>query len=389
MNKLFSREFPLFTVIIIPTLLYWSSLLGRLYPIHLIPQVPFFFDLIEIHQNIPQVLILLFGFVNSLLIWQISKRVFKGKQALIPLLIFSISPWSAYLMFAGSFYIYLLSLLMLAFLGLLLLKEGQVRLGTLFFVTGSVLSIYSSVLILIIFLPIVLLLILNELITLEKVKFTIILIVMLCLPLFFFMAKNQIGFKNVLNNQTMAFKNTSFLSIINQFQGESKEADLGVLSKFSENKYIYISKFFLLKFVYNITPATYFTSQERLLMFSFTSPVFFGFLTPFLYGLYLILNLHIFRKLLYSSLILIIPSFLSKLTVDLNRLVIFEPVVIFIISYGLIHLAKEKKRIHKFLLFLCIFLVSVQFLVTIIDINIREYSRFERILGARFTIEKQ
>ena len=109
-----------------------------------------------------------------------------------------------------------------------------------------------------------------------------------------------------------------------------------------------------------------------------------------MYGLYLILSFKTRRRYLLLSLVLIIPSFLSEKMVDLNRLVLFEPVIIFIAVYGLQGFYNNKKLLTKIILCLSLILVLFQFLVTISDINSREYPRFERYQGiARWQIDKQ
>lgn len=389
MKKLLFSESLEFILILILAVLLCSLLVGRLYPIHLIQQKLFFFDLIEVDKNIPHILIYVFGLVNYLLIWSVSKQIFAGKKALIPLLIFSLSPWPAYLIFAGSFYIYLLMLIMVSFLGVMLIKQGGIKLGGLFFITGNIISLYSSLLMLIVFPVAITLLIITKFISFKKIRFSILLTILFCLPLFVSMIKNPVGMGNIYNNQIMVFSDPSIFSATNQFQGASGKEGFKIFSKFTENKYIYISKFLLLKSIKNITPVTFFTPQEKLLGFSFSPPILFGFLTPFLYGLYLILSLKNLRGYLFGSLVFIIPSFLSKLTVDLNRLVLFAPIIVFIISFGLINLAKHKNKIVRIILFLSLVLVLVQFLVTMFDINVREYPRYERTLEGRFEIEKQ
>lgn len=398
MKRLLLSEPLVFILILIPALLFWSSLLGRLYPIHLAQQIPFFFDLMEVHKYIPQSFVYIFGLINYLLIWMIARKIFKSvssqaslikREALIPLLVFSLSPWPAYLIFAGSFYVYLLSLLLFVFLGLLLIRSGKIKLGTLYFIVGSVMSLYSSLLMLIMIPISIALLVMNKLITLKQIKVSICLIILFCLPLFISMIKNPVGLKNIYNNQVMVFSDPGLSSASNQFQGESKKEGFRILARLSENKYVYISKFLLLKSIKNMIPATFFTPQEHLLIFSFSPPILFGFLVPFLYGLYLIFNSMILRKYLLSCLVLIIPSFLSKSMVDLNRLILVAPIIIFIISFGLINLAKNKNRFSKAMLFLSIVFVLFQFWVVIFDINLREYPRYERSLGGRLEIEKQ
>lgn len=375
--------------------IFSAFLIRAIYPIQVQEQKPIFFDLIELNTiefnaNLPFWLSYFIGSVNILLIWIIAKRFFLGRLALIPVLIYCFSPWSFYLMVTNSFYIYLLCCTLITFLGILLIKSERFRLGATIFVLGSVLSLYSSFLSFLIYPLVITGLSLTKFVTFKKIKFALFIILLFCLPLFIASFKNQVGIRNIYNNQVTLFLDPGLINNVNLFQGESSQAGYIFLAKLAENKYIYLSKYLSFKAIKHITPSTFFTSQEGLLKFSFSPPIYFGFLIPFLYGLYLILKSPIFRTYLSVSLILLIPSFVSKLLINLNRLVLFEPVIIFIISLGLIKIAERKKeRIFKFVLVLTIILVLIQFLVTIFDINFREYARYERHFGGALRIGEQ
>lgn len=383
-----SRKLWILLLGFIPALLFLSFLTGKFYPVRLTNQIPLFFDLIELHQGIPLWLGYILVFADYLLIWLIAKRILIGKEVFIPLFVFSLSPWLFYLTWAGSFYAYLLSLMMLAFLGLIIIAQRRTVLGMTAFISGSVFALYSSLLILMIFPLLIIMLVLTKLITLDKIKFASLLILLFCLPLFFALFKNQAGLKNIFHNQVTILSDPSLISATNQFQGESRKKGFSIAAKLVENKYIFIAKFALLKSMKHITPSTYFTSQEGLLTFSFTPPIFAGFLVPFLYGLYLIIESPANRKFLFVSLPLLLPSILSQKIVDLNKLILFEPIVIFIISYGIIKMLRGR-RFYRLLLLLSIVLLVGQFLVTIFDITYREYPRYERYFGEKMEIEQQ
>lgn len=368
----------------IPSLLFLSLLIGKFYPIRLSTQIPFFFDLIEVHLGIPLVIIFSLAFVNYLLMWLISKKLLTGRSVLVPPIIFSMSPWLFYLTFAGSFYVYLLSIVMLSFLGLLQIRERK-PIGIPVFIIGSILAIYSSLFGMLIFPLLIILTVIFKFVTFSKIKYASLVIFLFCLPLIIAIFRNQVGFNNIAKNQITLFANPGLTSAVNQFQGESRQANFNIQAKLVENRYIYLAKFILLKVVKNITPSTFFTSQENLLMFSFASPIFFGLLIPFLYGAYLVINSILLRKLLLISVLLLLPSLLSKPLVDLNRLVLFEPVVIFIISLGIIKMLTKQKM----LLLLCAILVLGQFFLTISDISIREFPRYERYFSGQMEIGKQ
>lgn len=386
-NFLLRNKIIIFLLTLTPALLLWASLLGRLYPVHLAAQIPFFFDLVEIHKSISPFLVYVFSLIAFFLLWLVSERIFIKEKSWIAPLVFSLSPWFAYLTFAGSFYIYLLALVLFAFYGLLLLSSGEKKLGVGIFVAGSILSAYSSLLLLIIYPLFIAGLIATNFISLKTVKLAIILVVILCFPLFLVMFKNPVGLKNIYQNQIIIFSDPGLISAVNGFQGESREAGVGFLTKLTENRYVYLFKYAILKAVKHITPSTFFTPQENLLKFSFSPPILLAFLVPFLYGAFLIIDSTFLRKYLFFSLVLTIPSFLSRTLVDLNRLILLEPVIILVISFGLIKLAKHKNKFYKIILFLSMILVFVQFLVTVFDINQREYPRYERYFGERFELK--
>lgn len=212
------------------------------------------------------------------------------------------------------------------------------------------------------------------------------LIAIFCMPLLFSMINNPIGVKNIYLNQVNIFSDPGHINAINSFQGESRKAGFSFLAKVSENKYVYYSKFIIRKFLRQFSISNFFTPQEKMLGFSFSSPIFFGFLMPFLFGLFISFKSSTLRKYLAVSLILLLPSFLSKNLVNLNRLVLFEPVIIFIICFGLDELIRNKKRL---LIILMIVLLMVQMIITIQDISFREYPRYERFSGTKFEIIEQ
>ena len=390
MKKILAKEHILFLMIFGLSLITSAFLIRIIYPIHLQEQKPVFFDLIELNAIFPLWLIYFFGSINIFFIWIIAKKFFLGRLALIPVLIYCFSPWSFYLMVAESFYVYLLTLLLITFLGILQVKSEKSKLGILLFVLGSILALYSSLLLLMIYPILIGGLVWIKFIPYKKISLSLFIVALFCLPLLISLFRNQVGIKNIYRNQITLFADPGHINIINAFQGESSQAGFNFLSKIAENKYVYFSKYILLKAFKQITPSTYFTSQEGLLKFSFSPPIYFGFIIPFFYGLYLILDAISLRKYLVASFILLIPSFVSKELVNLNRLVLFEPVVILIISLGIVKIAQRKKeRIFKFVLFLTIILVSIQFLVTIFDINLREYARYERHFGGSLQIGEQ
>lgn len=372
----FSKELILFIVIVGLNQILIAILLREIYPIQLHSQKPFFLELTELNFRIPLWIFFIFNSINILLLYFIGRVFFHKKYAFIVSLIFAMSPWSAYLTVAGSFYIILQTFILLIVLGIL---RREMKL----IIAGILLSIYSSIILLMIMPPFFIGLIKFKLLNREIAKKTITAVLILSLPLILLGFSNIAGLKNIYQNQVTIFSGPGLMTAVNNFQGETKKEDLNILARIIENKYIYFGEYIILKIFKNLVPATFFTPQEKLLNFSFTPPIFIALLIPFLFGLFKVLNSAALRKIFILSLALIIPSLLSKSLVDLNRLSLFMPVVILIISLGLIEIKFKKS------LFLISLLVLLQLSITLFDINQREYLRYERYLGTGFEIGKQ
>ena len=347
-------------------------------------------DLIGITTHLPNVLISILGLGNLIFLWLISKRFFKGYAALIVPAIYAISPWSSYLTAAGSFYVFLLFLLMVFTYSLILIRDGSSALGAILFLASSLTAVYSSVFFLILIPLYVALVILFKIIPTKNIKKLVVIFAFLIIPIIFLILKNATSFKNVVQNEITVFKDPGLVNTANQFQGEAEKSGLKILARLSENKYLFYSETLLLKYTDQLVPVTFFTPQYKLLNFSFTPPIFLGFLIPFLYGFFLSAINPNTRKFLYMSTLFVVPSVLAKNIISLDRLVLFLPVVIFIIVWGLIHMFELKKRkLIKCLLALSFVLVIFQLLVTMSDIKTREKLRFESYYGNKYEITEQ
>lgn len=389
MKRIFLKEHIILIIFFGFSLIISAFIIRGIYPVHFLEQKPLLFDLIEFNLRFPIWLYLFTNSVNILLIWIIAKKFFLGRLALIPVLVYCLSPWSFYLMVSKSSYIYLLCYMLITLLGILLIKSEKYKKGSLIFILGAVLSLYSSLLMLIIYPIIVTCLILFKFITFRRLTNSVFIITLICLPLIFFMIRNQVGVKNIYRNQVTLFADPGHLNTVNKFLGESSKAGLNFLARVGENKYLYLSKYLVLKTTKHLTPSTFFTPQERLLNFSFSPPILLGFLIPFLYGLYLVLKSPNLRLGLVISLTLLIPSIVSKSLVNLNRLLLYEPVMVFIISLGLVRITEKKGKVYQYAVFLIVILVITQFIVTIFDINFREYARYERYFEGALQIGEQ
>lgn len=361
---------------------------NALFPIHFTPNNLFTFELIGKQVNIPSAILFFLGTGNIILLWLISKRIFAGFY-LIPPIIYAISPWGSYLVVAGSFYIYLSFLLLLACYSILLIRSGRRFVGSILLVGAMLAAMYSSLLLFLVLPVVFILLVVFKITPFINSKLLISLIILLS-PLLFLIYGNKLGFKNIINNEIKIFEDPGLLNMVNSYQGNANQQGFGQLARLSENRYIFFSEYILLKFTKQFVPSTIFTPQEKLLNFSFSPPIYLGFLIPFAFGLYQILKFSNFKKLLFLSTLLVIPSILAKPMVDLNRLFILMPVLILITAYGLILFLKQRQNKILFIfLAISIFLVAFQLLVTLSDIRVREKDRFIKYYGQNYELGKQ
>lgn len=350
---------------------------NALYPIHLVNQYFYVLELLGKTVRIPYEILFLFDLGNLIMLWLISKRFFSGHFSLIPVLIYAISPWSSYLVAAESFNIFLSFLLLLTFYGLVILNSEN-KFWAVILVGGGMLGIlYSSYLLLLISPLILISVAVFKIIPFKKLKIIFIFIFILNLPLLFLIYTHQVGFKNIASNEVKVFNDPGLLNSSDSFKGEARQAGLSQLAKISENKYIFSLEFLSSKFIKQLIPATYLTQQEKLLNFSFTPPLYFGFLIPLSFGLYKILKSPTLKKPLFLSSLLVIPSALSKFPVDLTRLFYFAPVIIIVTSFGFVELIKKRqKKLVSIVLVITLFLIIFQLFTTLSDIQLREKSRY-------------
>lgn len=387
MSNLFRKPLFHLLLVLIPSVLLFSWLLRYFYPIQFTPQALFISQIIGFSINIPLILIYTLGLLDLFLIWIIGRIIFKNNRALLPVLIFGISPWFVYSVVLGSFYIYLLSLILINTIALLLVKRGDTILSYILFLISTIFILYSSFLMLFVY-PLVIIgfFLLNKKIF-YKIKRYIFLSCILILPMLFFISKNPSSIQNLYQTQVNVLSDPGYINTVNMFRGESVEKGFGYISRIFDNKYFYLSKYLILKSLKNLSPVTFFTPNEKLFGFSFSAPIYVGFIIPFLYGFILIIKSGTLRKYLCLPFLLIIPSFFSQQSVDLNRLLIFAPVIIFTISFGLKNINYKS---HKLFLIVLAALIIIQFSVTISDISLREYPRFESIYGSyNFQVGKQ
>lgn len=328
-------------------------------------------------SSFPRWTTFLFGFGNLIVLSLICRR-FGGRDFIIlSTLLYAISPWFIYLEVFNSTYIYLLFWILLGLYGLVRLKTDKDKIGVMCVFIASAVLLYSSLLAWAFVL--VLLVMFARIFNLFASKLRYIFAVcffLLVLPMGI-MFYSSGGVKNIFAQQFTLFSNPGLIDTVNHFQGESRGSNMAVVSRLFENKYQYLFKHALYNFLVNLSPATYFTAQEKLLGFSFNSPIYLAFIIPFFHGLYLLFKKKIIKPYYSSLLVLLLPSTVSQYSPDLQKLVIVAPALILVISFGLIHLFKKKGRlIYRLLLFLTVGLIVFQLSVSLMDTIIREPLRF-------------
>lgn len=372
---------PAISIIFLLAIIWLAWTFKILSPLSYLPQPLLFSDLVSNPVTLHSWLVIVCGVLNVLLIWLISKRLFNSPYTLLPPLIYGTSPWFSYLAITGSFYIYLLTMILILINGLLSSRDGDKKLAQATIIISSVLIIYSS------FYG---LLVLTVLAWLKINQSYLFLILLLSAPLMIMAVKNPEGLQNITSQQVSIFTDPGLRNSYTTLIGENNQSGYSKLSKISENRFIYIAKYTLNKTVKQLMPGVYFTPQERLLNFSFSPPLYLAFLIPFLTGLYQIALDKNRRKYLFISLLLIIPSLLSSKIVDINRLHLFSPVIIFIIVFGITVISKIKTPVRVLLTSLIIFLLLVQLGYILYDMSKRERPRHDRYFNpSSLIIDKQ
>jgi hypothetical protein len=355
-------------------------------PIRLTTTNLFIFDLLGISVNLGFLSILILEIANLIIITYISSKVFK-KYFYIFLILFTISPWSAYLTAVGSIYIFCLFTLLLSTAGLILVKDKRL-LGFVIFTIGSLLGIYTNPFFVFIAIAVITLSLILRLINIKDMKKPLTAIVLLTVPLIAVGVVRHTPTENIYRSQILLFKDPGLLNNVNEFQGFARSEGYYELAKISENRYLFSFYFAFNKFAKHLTPSTYFTQQEKLLTFSNSPPIYFGFVIPFLYGLYLSIKSKSVSKVLLLSFVLFIPSVLSRFPVDLNKLILVMPFVVGIVSYGIIKMWEKRNLVlSKIFLILTLILIVGQMALTLYDIQQREKERFIRYYGDNFLIQ--
>lgn len=334
-------------------------------------------DLLGNGQSISWLTITSFGMVNILLIWIVSLYLFGRLNAFINSSLYSLSPWSAYLDVSGSIYILILTLLLISFLGFQIFVKFKYDIGFYMILISLGLLLYTHILMLIV-VPILLILLIKKGVFKQlRLKIFYIFFAIAFLILIGLMIGNKEGVTNLTRLHFNFLLDPRLINSVNEYQGELRMSPYFNVGRFIENKYTFVGQYIIFNVLKQFTPATYFTSQQTMLDFSFTPPVFLGFIIPFTLGLFLI---RIRRKYaaVIAFFILLLPSIVSKASPNLERLILIAPVFYLIISQGLEKLVQKRKHnIYKILLIVTLFLVIFQVLLTFIDIAFLEEMRIK------------
>lgn len=371
-----------FVVIVLLHCLFLLYLYFVISPVYFIPKNLFFFDLIGKQFLVSDGWPIIADIFNLYMLWMISKIFFRDKEVLIPVLIYAISPWTVYLTIAQSAYMFFLSIDLVFFYGLLLIKQKRKVLGLLLLTLSSWIGMYSSFFFLIL-VPIILIgLIMFKLFDVKDLIPGFKILLLLVIPILIIIAIYHSEFKYVFKKEVSLVNDPGLLNAINNFQGRSRLGGYNRLSKVSENKYLLLGEYFVLKYTTQLIPTNYLTPENKLLGFSFSSPLYFGFLFPLLYGFYNLFKYPEIRKYLLLSSLLTVPSLTSQKNVDLNRLVVFSPIILLVISYGFLQLSSSLKKYkgifnrQNVLLIIC-GIIFLQFVLTLVDISVHEKQRLE------------
>jgi hypothetical protein len=360
------------------------DLLVRMFVLHFLPiqnivtSPIFIVDLIGLSFQLPSWSIISLGVFNCVLLYFVSKQYLASKAKYIPSLLYAITPWSVYVDASGSVYVLLLFLILVFILIKLYLATSikkQIALGVclLLCMSISLPSFFAGM----VFLLMITLrrseIVRENAITCVIVTTGILLalaLILLHIP----------AFKSIFVKEFLLFGDVGIVNTVNQFQGELREDHLGIIARVIENKYIYITNYVTFNALKNLSPVTYFTSQSKMLGFSFSPPIYIGLLIPFFYGVVSLLRKNTKSVLGYMLvLVLIIPSVVSRPSPDLVRLILIVPVVFYCIGLGFEKLISVKDTKSKYILYGVIFLTLLQFLVVMSDIMVREGTRLHQM----------
>lgn len=378
-NNLITRNYLKFLLTASINLILLSFIIRGIFPIHYLTPPLFFSDLMSSPFRISAWTIYLFGLLNLYLVWAIGKELMNEKFGLLGALTLGSLPWFLYGVVSGSFYIYLLCLVLLNIFSLVKIKSGSTKFSKWLFIISVVCLAYSFLLMFLIYPLFIVGIWFTDRELFRKIKVTAVLLLVLIIPLVALILNNRAGVINIYHQQVNFLSDPGLINAVNLRRGEGQAVGLGTLVKVFENKYLYLSSYIALKFLSNLSLPNYFTMNTPLLGFSFSPPLFVGFIIPFVYGLIVLFGSFNLRKYSLLSIVLTLPSLFSAKLVDIDRLLIFLPFFIFTITFGLVKILEEKR--YRVILIISVLLILIQLISTLFDINQREFARFRRVNG--------
>ncbi len=361
-----------YILIILIYFLTTGIVLRVFYPLQYDDTTFFISDLFNMPIYIPQFLIQLSSFANVILFFLLGNTFFKGWARFVPSIIYSSSFWTGYLAAGNSVWLYLLFLFLVLFYSLSVSATNLKR-ANLLFIGSSAAIVLSSLLASTTLLAFMALLFILRPVYLIRLRLSLVVLAIVFALVLVLSFRNYPSLINLFNNSFTITSDIGIINYVNDLRGQPDTQIDRLINRITENRYVYISSFLIYKFIGNLVPAVYFTAQEKLLNFSFSPPLMVGFLIPFFYGLY---KLIITNKLkfLIAAVSLVLPSFLGLAWVDLNRLFLIFPGIIYLITIGFTGLTEKGKR-AKIILYFALLLIALQYLVVISDINIRDIHR--------------
>lgn len=338
-------------------ILFAAMMVSVLYPLHYPSTNWFFSELISRPIAVPYWLCLGSVVLNPILVYRIARRILP-KHEVMAVGIYCLSVWPVYLAVAGSAFVVWLMFGLVGIWGVGNITNFWGRTGA---IIGIVVLGYGSL--------VMLLVVVGSLLLTKTWKnqkhFLLVL-----MPLFLLMLVNWQGTVNVWRQQITLVPEYA-LAINDNFRGQTQQAGMGILSKIAENKWDFYAIYGLNKLLLNISWQSFFTTQVKLLGFSFAAPVFVGFLVPMIFGMIVLSKK--WHYLVAGGLLLLTPSLLAEKSPSLERLVLIYPVIVYLIVAGWEAMRKQKLR---WLSWLCVGLVVGQVSICIFDIPYREFTRY-------------
>lgn len=325
-----------------------------------------------------------FGLGNIVLFYILGYKLNGFIWGIALALLYAISPWTAYTDLFGGNNTYTLTWILLTFIAAVFFKESYKL--SIYMLTFSLLGLLSSS----IFGTLILIVILTGLFTSDyfnkqqKKQITMSSFVSACL-LIAMLFLNMEATQNITKNSTNFFYDIGLVNSVNTLRGETSAYNLNLLGRLVENKYLYILEEFIVRTVFSLSPGAFFTPQHRLFNFSFSPPIYLGFIIPLAIGIYVVVCR---RKYFFISMLLFlgfsIPSVIDKYSPNLSKLILASPIIFIYIGLGLQKILSDvqsqtrARNINRVLLILTIVIVLVQVLATLGDISLREGMRFSQ-----------